>query len=163
MKFALILASTAALVGALPQSTSTGSAERKLLPWLPAGTYSHECGPSGWYSDAECGTYKYCDSFRDPEIPNDKKYQSTQACIDAHELPSGSGTGKLPWAWEGSDRACNSYIERKVYFPRKFMEDACGSRRFCDLFGPGSPLASELAELKKRYGFSNVEECRAAH
>ncbi|KAM4058989.1 hypothetical protein HRG_008137 [Hirsutella rhossiliensis] len=97
MKSAIVLASTAALVGALPQGKPAAGQK---LPWIEdvsfGGLY---CGwlRDTWFEHSEenCGTQTFCEDFDDQQKMRDylkaePEFKSAKECFAARETKPGS-------------------------------------------------------------------------
>ncbi|KJZ80419.1 hypothetical protein HIM_00269 [Hirsutella minnesotensis 3608] len=148
MKYALVFAGTAALVGALPQQAPQASGK---LPWLQPGQKASECGKPN-YEEAVCGTEEYCqaidiaDSRNKLETVLKNQWKTTYDCFRAHQ------PDPKPVRFE------NKLPEPDCSF-RGYWESTCGTMEYCrtiDLVGPAS---KEL--LFNRW--ESTAECLASH
>lgn len=179
MKLAVVLASTAALVGALPQSKP--SAGQK-LPWINKDYYGGiYCGMGhGWFqfTEKKCGTENFCYEFdsqeeiknylqKEPQFKNATEYQfkSTQECMDAHE-PKPAKTEKqappadppkLPFIKDASDGGKFCKISPDAGF--EHTDEACGTERFCEGFDDQEKIKEVLGVTE----WISAAECLNAH
>ncbi|KID61215.1 Subtilisin-like protease 1 [Metarhizium brunneum] len=113
----------------------------KKLPWLsPEGYLVDRVTPCGsfYYSDANCGTARYCDSYDrgKPTTPKKGFFKSAQECLDAHEPPP-----ILPWIEKPTivrhERCDETDISAKcpeACGTEKYDEEFCGTKFICEGF-----------------------------
>lgn len=110
-------ATATATTTAAPEKPAAGQPKKQLLPFLPPGQFADACG-SSQYTDADCGTEKYCKAFDSLKNRTDGKFGSSKACFEAHVQP---------WKEPGQyAEACGTGA--------MYTDDTCGTDKYCRAF-----------------------------
>ncbi|KAG8428165.1 hypothetical protein J3459_006007 [Metarhizium acridum] len=167
MKYATILASTLALVTALPEAKPRCPPPKNLLPWIQKNGTNEECmklestKPSFKVLEEKCGTTWSCNvlsNFNEKWLIEESGFADDEACLARHERDPDRMIRWYPKSL--TDDECLELQKCKPTFDD--LDQQCGTEWTCGLLDNAQDRL-EITWLGKDYEFPTERDCLRKH
>ncbi|KID95991.1 hypothetical protein MAJ_08062, partial [Metarhizium majus ARSEF 297] len=169
MKSAIILASTLALVTALPQAKPVCPPPKNLLPWVEKSLTTEECTeleskkPPFKELEQKCGTTWSCNVLSNSNekwLIDESGFVDNKACLARHVRDPGQ---EIPWYPKSrTDDECLAFKMCKPALEE--LEEQCGTHWTCSLLeGRDENNRLENFWLAEKTGLWSKEDCLRHH